>query len=359
LPIVFFMKVTLIVCSIFLLLIGLAPLVKNEKWIFRIFDYPRVQKLILCLLLISGWILTGAYTIDTIGYILCSMLLIMAIYLIYQIYPYTPLGIRMVQTTPTQSSNENFMVLVINVYQYNTSYEKVISLIKKEQPDFFLLVETDLKWAKAIGTFKNDYPYWVEKPLDTTYGMLFYSRLPILENKINFLIDPEIPSLETLLQLKDGQLTKVFSIHPMPPVPQENPRSTERDAEILLVGKMVKAYKKPAIVLGDLNDVGWSFTSELFLKTSGMLDPRRGRGMYNTFNARYFFLRWPLDHIFVTKHFTLDQLQVHNNVGSDHFPISARFTLEKENLNKILDSDREAEATAKKKIESGLETNKN
>jgi hypothetical protein len=29
----------------------------------------------------------------------------------------------------------------------------------------------------------------------------------------------------------------IIRIHPTPPVPQENPESTERDAEILLVGE--------------------------------------------------------------------------------------------------------------------------
>jgi hypothetical protein len=52
-----------------------------------------------------------------------------------------------------------------------------------------------------------------------------------------------------------------------------------------------------------------------------MLDPRAGRGVYNTFHARYWFLRWPLDHVFVSNHFLLRRLRRLPAFGSDHFPI--------------------------------------
>ena len=43
--------------------------------------------------------------------------------------------------------------------------------------------------------------------------------------------------------------------------------------------------------------------------------------MLNSFDSRYWFLRWPLDHIFVSRHFELVAMRRMPHVGSDHFPM--------------------------------------
>ena len=74
-------------------------------------------------------------------------------------------------------------------------------------------------------------------------------------------------------------------------------------------------------MVGDLNDVAWSYTTDLFTKISGLLDPRIGRGFYNTFHAGMPLLRFPLDHVFCSTDFKLVGLARLENFSSDHFPI--------------------------------------
>jgi endonuclease/exonuclease/phosphatase (EEP) superfamily protein YafD len=93
------------------------------------------------------------------------------------------------------------------------------------------------------------------------------------------------------------------------------------------VAKEIDHQDQPSIVVGDLNDVAWSRTSSLFQKISGLLDPRVGRGFYSTFNANWPFIRFPLDHAFVSRHFHVVAFEVLPHVGSDHFPVFARLTL--------------------------------
>ncbi len=343
------MATALLIISLVMILATFIPVIKKDYWTFRVFDYPRFQKLILCCFIATVWLFFDIE--ENILQLAVFMSLILSIlFLAYQIFPFTPFGNKMVQ-----SSNENngriLSVMVINVYQYNKKYQKVINLIKTKKPDLFLLVETDQIWADQIQCFKKEYPFFIEIPKDNTYGMLFFSKIKIKEEFIDYLIEEEVPSIQVTLDDPDfGEIT-IFALHPAPPVPSENPRSTERDAEILLVGKKIKNIKKPVLVLGDLNDVGWSYTSELFLKVSGMLDPRRGRGMFNTFHAKYFFMRWPLDHIFVSKHFTLKSLKIHQDIGSDHFPMSGHFKLNLINDNEGLKATLSEKLQAKEKIQ--------
>src|SRR5690606_41479097 len=57
---------------------------------------------------------------------------------------------------------------------------------------------------------------------------------------------------------------------------------------------------------------------------------RSGRGMFNSFHAGHFLLRWPLDHLFHSRHFTLGSLRRLPYFGSDHFPIFVELALEPE-----------------------------
>jgi endonuclease/exonuclease/phosphatase (EEP) superfamily protein YafD len=66
----------------------------------------------------------------------------------------------------------------------------------------------------------------------------------------------------------------------------------------------------------------------LFQKISGLLDPRIGRGFYNTFHALQPFLRFSLDHLFHSQEFRVRRLQVLPDIGSDHFPFFVSLSYE-------------------------------
>ncbi|RZJ70302.1 MAG: endonuclease/exonuclease/phosphatase family protein [Flavobacterium sp.] len=314
------MQTTLISLSALILLFTTLPIIKNEYWVFRVFDYPRLQKFTATLLCIG--LLTIFYEAKNWIYpTLLAAMILNALYLLRQIFPFTRFAKVQVNGVSKSFPDQSISLMVANVYQENRNYKGCLSEIERANPDVVLLLETDNLWDKNTSELSKKFAYEVKVPLENTYGMLLYSKLELKNASVNYLVENDIPSIQAEVILKNGQAIKLFAVHPTPPVPQENPRSTERDKELLLVADMAKATKLPVIVIGDLNDVAWSYTTELFLKMSGLLDPRRGRGFFNSFHAHYPFLRFPLDHAFTSTDMKLKNMRRLQNFDSDHFPI--------------------------------------
>lgn len=314
------MHTTLLIISMCLLISTMIPFIRHDFWIFRVFEYPRLQKFVFNIALIVI-ILFFDYPNNTTSLIVFIFLIINLGYLSYLISPFTVLGKKQIVSASRQPDDSNLKLFIANVFQENRSSDDYLTLIDSCKPDVVLLVETNSWWQNAMRSLCDDYPYCISAPLENTYGMLFYAKYELTNDRVKYLVKNDIPSIETLIKLPNNQLVQLYCLHPEPPVPQENPRSTERDKEILLVGKKAKESEYPVIVMGDLNDVAWSYTTALFGKISGLLDPRRGRGFFNSFNAKYFFLRFPLDHIFCSADFTLSSIKRLHNCGSDHFPM--------------------------------------
>lgn len=342
--------------SLFLIIATLVPLIRHDFWIFRVFEYPRLQKLVINVLIVvvmAVWY----FPQDLISGLVFGALLLNIAYLLYQILPFTLFGSKQIVASSKPAGDQNIRLLIANVYQENDRAGDYLQLIKECDPDVILLVETNLWWQNQIDIISEQYPFQQKVPLENTYGMLLYSRLELSNAQVNFLVEEDIPSIEANVRLKSGQIVKIYCLHPQPPVPQENPRSTERDREILMVGKKAKKCSEPVIVMGDLNDVAWSYTTELFSKISGLLDPRRGRGFFNSFNAKHFFLRFPLDHIFCSADFSLTKIQRMESCGSDHFPmcVELQFDPRAEIVNDAPVADQDDHDLANEKLTKPLD----
>lgn len=299
----------------------LIPLLRNDAWWIRIFDFPRIHLLVLAL--ISALLFFLAMRNDWTALHIVALILLgaAAVYQAIQIFPYTPLARHQVAPADGDTGEATLSLMVANVLMTNRETGRLLELIREYNPDVLLTVETDAYWAEALTAIEEEYPNFVSQPLENTYGMILHSRLPLEGAAVRYLVEDDIPSIHAHVTLSDGTRVRLYFLHPRPPYPKEDDDTTERDAELLVVGRKVESRDEIAVVAGDLNDVAWSHTTHLFQRISQMLDPRVGRGMYNSFHAGIPLLRWPLDHVFFTKHFKLVRLERLPNFGSDHFPI--------------------------------------
>jgi endonuclease/exonuclease/phosphatase (EEP) superfamily protein YafD len=333
------------------------PILRATAWWVRIFDFPRLQILILGAVVMTLYLLFIRPIPPAAGLFL-ALLGASLLYQAWQIYPYTLFAGKQVQSATRERPETTLRLLIANVLMSNRNEAGFRELIAKAQPDLVLVVEPDRWWEERLRPLEAEFPHSLHYPLDNTYGMLLYSRPKITGEQVHFLVKEDIPSFQVQIHLPSGDVVDLWGLHPEPPIPQESESSAPRDAELLLVGTAVKDLRRPVIVAGDLNDVAWSRTTRLFQRISGLLDPRIGRGRYSTFHARYPFLRWPLDHVFHSDHFRLVELRVLPGFGSDHFPILAVLSFEpelREEQERPEPADRDDQGETREKIREGVE----
>ncbi|UTF58643.1 endonuclease/exonuclease/phosphatase family protein [Gilvimarinus sp. DA14] len=314
------------VLTLVLLLATLIPLLKLPYWPIRVLDFPRLQ--IACLW--AGLIAVELFTLPLSSGSTWLLLTLAAAGLARQLWwiiPYTRLASTEVRLAGEQDKHPTIKLLTANVLTPNRQAEKLLEQIREHRPDIVVTLESDLWWQQQLDSLEPDYPYTVKCPLDNLYGMHVYSRLPLHDARLEYLVEEDKPSVHAQVELADGHRVRCHFLHPAPPSPTENSESSERDAELLVVARKLRGYQGPVIVTGDLNDVAWSITTRAFRTVSGLLDPRIGRGMFNTFHANYKLLRWPLDHIFHSDHFSLVRMFRLKPFGSDHFALFTELAL--------------------------------
>jgi len=344
-------KLLLVALGVLMILATVLPFLKKDEWWVRIFDFPRLQITLIIVVVFAAYLPLRGNSIADYGFLVGLILCLT--YQSHMMYPYTRLSPKQVQWSKKAAKDSSISLLFANVLIENHNAARLKEIIKRADPDLILTAETDDWWREQLKEFDQTHPYVVAQPQDNSYGILLQSRLELINPQVKFLVQDDIPSIHARVKLRSGKEVELRGLHPRPPVPEEDGRSTERDAELLVVGKEVKGKKDPIVVLGDLNDVAWSRTNNLFQDISGLLDPRIGRGFYHTFHAKYPFIRFPLDHFFHSNQFRLVELRRLPYFGSDHFPVYIKLNYEPdaEKEQEELHANQSQEKEAEEKID--------
>ncbi|HEX6050528.1 MAG TPA: endonuclease/exonuclease/phosphatase family protein [Gemmatimonadaceae bacterium] len=304
-------------------------LIRSKAWWIRIWDFPRVQVATVGIGALALWVAAGRWR-DGWNVAFTVGVGIALAYQIGMVWRYTRLAPREVERARRAIPECSLSVVVSNVLQTNRAADRVLAALRDASADVLLCVETDEWWRERLDALRETHPHTLACPLPNTYGMLVYSRYPLEETAIDFLIERDVPSMQAKVRLPSDVRVWLNCVHPRPPAPSEDDESTERDAELVTVGRRVADSPLPVIVCGDLNDVAWSRTTRLFQKMSRLVDPRKGRGFISTFHARYPGFRYPLDHVFHSPDLRLIEMRRLPYVGSDHFPVYVALSYEPE-----------------------------
>lgn len=346
--------------AILLAIVTALSTVESARWWIRTWDFPRLLIAVLAVVtLVAALFLTSG----TGRALAVAAMLCVVGWQSYRIFPYTPLPrpeVEKVQVSGTREEEHCIRALSFNVLQTNRDYDRTIRMIEEVDADIVLLLETDQQWVDAVEPVTRKYPHKLLAPLDNLYGLAFYTRLDIANERIEYLVEDDIPSVHAQLSTRGGRKFRFMGLHPRPPQPGND--TEMRDAEIAIGARMAAKHELPVLAMGDFNDVAWSRTSQLFKRIGHYLDPRIGRGFFATFPASWPVFRWPLDHLFMTQHFTFSSVDVLGKKGSDHLPILASLCLLPEKGKVVNDAPeavtRDDKQEAKEMIEDAAEAKK-
>ena len=317
--------VGLYVLGLLAIVVTILPLWRTTRWWVRVWDFPRFQIAVLAIAIAAAIIIFHT-PLASLDWLFLGALLAATVWQFTWVGPYLPGAPRPVKSCEKDNSGDRVSLLTTNVLQKSRSADRLLEVISEANPDLILAVEVDQWWVDRLAEgLRSRYTYSLIYPLSNGYGLALFSRLELVDAEVRFVLDEAIPSVRTGVRLRSGSVVTVYGVHPRPPA--VNQSSAERDVELLRIGLEVKALGKPSIVLGDLNDVAWSPTTLELMRAGALLDPRRGRGFYNTYPARWPGLRYPLDYVFNTKHFQVCRMQVLPSFGSDHLPLIVELML--------------------------------
>lgn len=222
--------------------------------------------------------------------------------------------------TPGQDSvAETEKVFVLNVFTANKSHDKVIELIRKENPDHITLTEVNDRWSFEIKkALLKDYPNYLSLPRSDNFGIMFLSKRKFGKEEI---YEDGIP----VIKAKFNNLT-IISVHPLPPISKHY---FKRRNEFLARIKNWTGDTKNLLICGDFNTVPWSPFFKSMCKENKVRSCSLGFGINNSWPTNLPVIRIPIDHCLISLNGFVKSFKRGPSVDSDHFPLIAEFGFKK------------------------------
>ncbi|MCA9130263.1 MAG: endonuclease/exonuclease/phosphatase family protein [Planctomycetales bacterium] len=317
----------------FIFLATVLPFLSVGTWWIRLCDFPRMHigaAALVPSVLLSYWSWRNGPSLEPS--LLIALCTSMAFWQFSHLLPYTPVWRK--ELPDARPNDAAHTLSVVNLKFENDKKVEVLKQLQALDSDLLLLIEFDQAWSDGLAPLKDRYAYREGAILEEGLGLVFWSKLPLIEPEVRYLVSEKRPSIFSKVELSDGRIANFVGVHPTPPGLWDKDKerrhdSRIRDAELLIIADLVAKHPtRDWIISGDFNDVAWSHTTRLFQRTSGLKDPRVGRGLYTTYHAKYPPFRVPIDQVFLSPTACILRLERLKPAGSDHFAITTAFYLE-------------------------------
>jgi len=234
------------------------------------------------------------------------------------------------QAATAGTAPANFRIFLSNVNLDNPNYDKVISLVKQEQPDLAVFQEITQTWVQQLEPLKEIFPYSMVQPKKLyNLGIAVFSKQPLEAPTLEFLASREQATI-----LKDitinGQVISILATKTKPP---HKPDLFQwRNQQLEATSQYVKSVQTPVVVIGDLNITMWSPYYRQTIGQTHLKNARQGFGILPSWpTARAYsgklppflplLFSVPIDHCLVSPDIQVVNIRTGPDVGSDHRPL--------------------------------------
>lgn len=223
---------------------------------------------------------------------------------------------------------ERIKIVQMNVLTINRHFAAVNGWLLGTDADVIVLEEVNSLWISELTPLLKKYPYRVARPRNDNFGIAIFSRHPISQSRVVSL--PVIPVPAVFLELKfKGTRIRLAGAHAPPPL-SNRAVATRNEGLAMLTLWRLDEPEVPSILAGDLNITPYNARFRKFIRDSGLIDPRRGRGLTPTWPGLLpRQVQVPIDHILHDKKFRTISLETGPRIGGDHLPLIAVLELKK------------------------------
>lgn len=254
---------------------------------------------------------------------LALLLLICAAFNIAQIIPYYLGSLHRISDGETQK----LRLMTANVAMRNDNYAAFRQSVESAAPDILVLQEVAADWDREIQPLRAVYQYSKIVPKQGGAGLAIFSRYPLESAKLLFEESSMHPAMRAVINLEGTRLT-VLLMHPLTPMRPD--KFADRNAQLKEAAALMKSTPEPKILVGDLNTTMWSPYYRDLVEESGLIDARRGRGLFPTFESHLpLFLGIPIDHLLTGETIEVESFDFGAPNGSDHRPLTFELKIAK------------------------------
>ncbi len=225
--------------------------------------------------------------------------------------PYFPLPLTRADHSP------RLRVLGVNVLTQNSKHRPILEYALSSGADIIGIQEVNHRWVEQLAPLEEKYPYSLKVPRSDNFGIALYSRLPVDNLRIEYLLPYNLESIAGTVQL-GGRAIHVRVIHVLPPISAAN--TVARNTQLDTIGDWARD-NAPCIVFGDFNTAMWSPVYRDMIRQGRLTNARRRHGILGTWPAELYPLSIPIDHCLLSPELTAINCQRGPNIGSDHFPL--------------------------------------